>query len=618
VIQAEDNLIITHGRHIFHTGFQYFRQRIDTFYAGNYGRTGIINFNGKFTAGPAAAASVSSLKCASVTLPCVPPPKDVPPAASLTVGFPEADFVLGLPEAVQRGVDTGTWGQRSNVFAGYVQDDWRATDTLTLNLGLRYETHTPWIEVHDRQANFGPISGTEYIAGQGSCPYSNCRALYNSYNGGFDFQPRLGFAWTPSRFGKTTVIRGAYTVSSYLEGTGTNLRLPLNPPFAEEHNTLYDAVTLPGSTTGQGFTVLTAPTDPFANAVIRLWDPNVKPSLDLQWNLSIEHQFPKETVLTVGYVGQNATHLMNPMPYFQRRLVGEAGCTAAQATTPAPPALQVATCASPFLSGNPKLANISQISGTESNSDMMYHALQATLQKRFSQGLQYQVAYTYSKCMTNSIGYYGSWGGQVVPTAAYWQNLYDSHSEWAPCINDVTHLLSTYAVYELPFGRGKKFGSNWNSATRGVLGNWQVSGILQLRGGFPSTVFASDNSGTGERTQRANCLAPPKYPKSNVSASDGGGIQWLDGSSYGPQDVGSFGTCGVGTFRGPGLRTFDLSLQKDFPISESKRLEFRSECINFTNTPILNAPGVWIGGGFGQIQGSQGARNIQFGLKLYY
>ncbi|PYV00609.1 MAG: hypothetical protein DMG26_15075 [Acidobacteria bacterium] len=528
MIQAEDNLIITHGLHIFHAGFQYFRQRIDTFYAGNYGRSGIINFDGQFTAGPAATASAS--------------------AAS---GFPEADFWLGLPEAVQRGVDTGTWGQRSNVFAAYVQDDWRATDTLTVNLGLRYETHTPWIEVHDRQANFGPISGTEYFAGQGSCPYSNCRALYNSYNGGFDFQPRLGFAWTPSRFGKTTVIRGAYTVSSYLEGTGTNLRLPLNPPFAEEHNTLYDAFTFPKSTTDQGFTVLTAPSDPFANAV--------------------------------DFTGKG-----------------------------------ILTCASPYLSGNPALANISQISGTESNSDMMYHALQATLQKRFSQGLQYQVAYTYSKCMTNSIGYYGSWGGQVVPTAAYWQNLYDSHSEWAPCINDVTHLLSTYAVYELPFGRGKKFGSNWNSATRGVLGNWQVSGILQLRGGFPSTVFASDNSGTGERTQRANCLAPPKYPKSNVSASDGGGIQWLDGSSYGPQDVGSFGTCGVGTFRGPGLRTFDLSLQKDFPISESKRLEFRSEFINFTNTPILNAPGVWIGGGFGQIQGSQGARNIQFGLKLYY
>ncbi len=590
VIEFGDTLIVTHNRHVFHSGFQYLRQRINTFYAGNYGRTGIINFSGKFTAGPADTASAS--------------------AAS---GFPEADFWLGLPEAVQRGVDTGTWGQRANVFAAFTQDDWRATDRLTLNLGLRYETHTPWVEVHNRQANFGAISGIEYFAGQSGCPWSNCRALYNSYNAGFDFQPRLGFAWTPAALGRSTVLRGAYTVSSYLEGTGTNLRLPLNPPFAEEHNTLYDAFTLPKSTTDQGFTILTLPSDPFANAVIRLWDANVKPSLSQQWNFSIQHEVGGQTVANIGYVGQRATHLMNPMPYFQRRLVGEAGCTAAQAVDFS--GIGVLTCPSPFLSGNPALANISQISGTESNANMTYHALQATLLRRFSHGLQYQVAYTYSKCMTNSIGYYGSWGGQVVPTAAYWQNLYDGKAEWAPCISDVTHLLSSYAVYELPFGRGKKVGKNWSPVVNGILGHWQLSGIYQLRGGFPSTVFAGDNSGTGERTSRANCLAPPKFPKTPVAT---GGIQWVDPSSYGPQALGTFGTCGVATLRGPGLDTLDLTAEKNFPISESKRLEFRAEFINFTNTPILNAPSTFIGAGFGQITSSQGARNIQFGLKLYY
>jgi len=275
VIQAEDALVITHNRHTLHTGFQYLRQRINTFYAGNYGLWGIINFDGRFTAGPANTAT-----------------------SSATSGFPEADFWLGLPEAVQRGIDTGTWGQRANVFAPYVQDNWRVTSDLTLNLGLRYETHTPWGEVHDRQANFGEITGTEYFAGKGGCAYNNCNALYNSYNAGFDFQPRIGFAWTPSRFGKSTVIRGAYTASTYLEGTGTNLRLPLNPPFAEEHNTLYDPYTYPKSTTGQGFTVLTSPTDPFANAVIRLWNPDVKPSLAQQWNLSIQHEFSGQTCST--------------------------------------------------------------------------------------------------------------------------------------------------------------------------------------------------------------------------------------------------------------------------------------------------------------------------------
>jgi len=592
VLQADDTLVITHGHHIIHTGFQFFRDRIDPFYAGNYGRTGIINFDGKFTAGPADTA-----------------------APSATTGFPEADFYLGLPEYVQRGVDTGDWGQRSSIIAAYGQDDWRVTDNLTVNYGLRYETHTPWIEVYNRQANFDEFSGTEYIAGQ-SCPWSNCRALYNSYNAGFDFQPRIGFAWTPSFLGegKKTVVRAAYTASSYLEGTGTNLRLPLNPPFNLEHNAIYDPYTLPQSTTDQGFTIFTAPANPFDGAVIRLWDPDIKPSLAQQWNFSIEHQFAADTTVTVGYVGQNATHLMNPMPYFQRRLVGEDQCTAAQALDFG--GSGVLTCASPYLAGNPQLAGISQISGTESNADMWYHAMQATVNKRFSHGLQYQVAYTYSHCMTNSIGYYGSWGGQVTPTAAYWQNLYDARAEWAPCENDVTHMLTSYAVYELPVGRKKHFGSNWNAVTNGVLGNWQVATIIQERGGFPSTAFAGDNSGTGERTARADCLGPAIYPKSPVVG--GVGIQWVDPSTFGPQQLGQFGTCGVGTVRGPGLHTIDMTLQKNFPIGESRRVEFRAEFINLANTPILNAPSAWIGGGYGQITSSQGERNIQFGLKIYY
>ncbi len=590
-LQLDDTLVITHGHHIFHTGFQFFRDRIDPFYAGNYGRTGIINFDGQYTAGPADTAG-----------------------SSATAGFQEADFWLGLPDYVQRGVDTGDWGQRSSIVAAYLQDDWRVKDNLTLNYGLRYETHTPWIEVYNRQANFGMISGTEYLAGQ-SCPFSNCRALYNSYNGGFDFQPRLGFAWTPAFLGaKKTVIRGAYTVSSYLEGTGTNLRLPLNPPFNLEHDATYDPFTLPKSTTDQGFGIFTAPPNPFDGAVIRLWNPDIKPSLAQQWNLTTELQLAPNTTFTLGYVGQNATHLMNPMPYFQRRVVGEAGCTADQAVHYG--GASVLTCASPYLSGNPELAGIAQISGTESNADMWYHAMQATLVKRFSQGLQYQVAYTYSHCMTNSIGYYGSWGGQVTPTAAYWQNLYDARSEWAPCENDVTHMLSSYVVYELPFGHKKHFGGSWNGVTNGVLGNWQMSGILQLHGGYPSTAYANnDGSGTGERTSRADCLGPASYPKTPVST---GGIQWIDPSTFGPQLSGQFGTCGIGTVRGPGLHTFDLGVQKNFPITESKRVEFRAEFINFTNTPILNAPGAWIGAGYGQVTSSQGERNVQFGLKIYY
>jgi hypothetical protein len=163
VIQFEDSLIITSGQHIFRTGFQYKRDRLNIFYAGNNGRTGFMNFSGRFTAGPDPLA-----------------------VASGASGRGEADFLLGLPDTLGRGVNTGSWGHRSHIFAAYFQDDWRAAKTLTLNLGLRYEANTPWVEIKDRQVNFDPISGALQCAGKGrpdlgcSSPatiYDNNRAL---------------------------------------------------------------------------------------------------------------------------------------------------------------------------------------------------------------------------------------------------------------------------------------------------------------------------------------------------------------------------------------------------------------------------------------------------------
>jgi hypothetical protein len=296
---------------------------------------------------------------------------------------------------------------------------------------------------------------------------------------------------------------------------------------------------------------------------------------------------------------------MVPMPYFQRQLLG----LNADGTPNTAP--------SPFLSGNPALASIAQISGTASNGNMRYDALQATLQKRFSDGLQYQVAYTYSKCMTNSSGYYGSWGGAATPTSPYFQNLYDMKAEWGPCYYDVTHILSSYAVYDLPFGRGRKFGKDIHPAVNAILGGWTVSPIISIHGGFPLTVSAGDASGTNSRGSRANCIAPPHvFGTKNYS---GGGYLWFDPNSYSAPSPGTFGSCGVGTVRGPGIATLDASIQKDFLITENKKLQFRSEFINLTNTPILNANGIsGLGGGNGVLQGSQGERNIQFALKFLF
>ena len=169
------------------------------------------------------------------------------------------------------------------------------------------------------------------------------------------------------------------------------------------------------------------------------------------------------------------------------------------------------------------------------------------LLKRLSNGLEYSVAYTYSKCMTDSSGYYGSWGGQTTPTSPYWQNLYDKKAEWGPCYYDATHILTSYATYDIPFGRNRAYGKDMNKALDAVIGGWQVNGILSLHTGFPLTISANDASGTNSRGARANCIAPShNFGEQN---SPLGGYQWFDPASFAPENPGSFGTCGVGTVR---------------------------------------------------------------------
>jgi hypothetical protein len=299
---------------------------------------------------------------------------------------------------------------------------------------------------------------------------------------------------------------------------------------------------------------------------------------------------------------------MVPMPYKQAQLI-----------TPGGPGVAPVTAPSPYLSGNPSLVasigTAGQISGTASNGDQTYHALQAVLQKRLSGGLQYSIAYTWSKCMSDAIGYYGA-GGQSGSQSAYWQNLYDKKAEWGPCFYDVTHVGTANVIYELPFGHNRRFGKNMNSALNAIVGEWQISGIYSLHGGFPMTIRASgDKSATGSRGARANCLAAGHvFGKQNSVA---GGYLWFDPNSY-ADPVGNFGNCGNGTVRGPGLNTLDLSLVKRFSFTEHQSLEVRGEAINFTNTPILQAPNHTVGATLGRISSSQGARNIQLGLKYNF
>ncbi len=588
VIQGEDTAILTKGNHTMHIGFQVFRERIDTFYSGNAGVAGQFDFNGQYS------------KAA------------------------EADFMLGLPSEVQGGIAGGTWGQRSSVYAAFFQDDWRVMPNLTLNLGLRYELNTPWTEVYGRQANFTEFSGIEQLPNQSNnsailselqaagiaAEYGTNNALYNQYNGWTNFQPRLGFAFTP--WGNNTVIRGAVTQSSFLEGTGTNLRLTLNAPFAIEHDIPYSPTQTP-STLADGYTVFGGQSiaDQFNGASLRLWDPNNRPAVSDQWNFTIQHQFGNATTLQVGYVGQRNTHLMVPI-YASQELLNPNGTVS--------PGL--------YLAGNPTLqSEIGAAKLTNSNGNQSYNALQISFQRRLSNGLEFQGNYTWSKCMTNSIGYYGGYG-QGQGNYYYWQNTYDASSQWGPCYYDTEQAVNGYITYDLPFGHNRSFGKDVNKFVNAVAGDWQVNTIFTFRGGFPFTIGNfEDSSNTHSAGPRANCVAPGQV--FGTLDAPTGGYQWFNPNSYAAPASGTFGDCGIGTVRGPGLNTVDLSLTKTFNITERQHLEFRAEAINVSNTPILQAPNVSVPGttvsngnfgigNFGTITSSQGERNIQFALKYNF
>jgi hypothetical protein len=592
-LQLSEGVIWTRGRHIIHAGFQYWRMRENSAYSGNDGVLGNLNFTSD-------QASFSDV----------------------------GNFWLGN---VSNGARQGAgqeWGMRGDTYAAYVQDDWRITSTLTLNVGLRYEDHTPWTEIHNRMVNFGLFSGAIEVAGQNG----NSRALVNSYNGIGNYQPRIGLAWSPGFLGGKGVVRAAYSVSSYMEGMGSNLRMSQNRPFVPA----VSAVSGTDVTTGFG---PPAPLCSGANLAcydgVRIfpWDPNLRPANVQQWNLSVQQQLSNETTFQIGYVGQRGAHLVVPEIITQRILAAPGSCP--QPPAPAAPVLCTGT-PGPFFAGNPALRD--EITGgtgtftglpaalaTFSGANQAYNALQATLQKRFSNGLQGQVAYTYSKCMTDATGYFGGgWGGtQTSLPASFWQNIYDRKAEWGPCYFDQTHILSAYANYQLPFGHGKKMGANMNRVANAVVGGWEVSPIITLHSGNAMTAGLAffDNSGTGGAGPfgfaRPNCGAAPSYPKTHLTGSQTG-IQWVDPGAFTVPSLNTFGDCHNGSVRGPTLAQVDVGVHKDFAISENKGLELRSEFINLFNHPILNAPNMLLGPTFGQITTGQGERNIQFALKFHF
>jgi len=226
--------------------------------------------------------------------------------------------------------------------------------------------------------------------------------------------------------------------------------------------------------------------------------------------------------------------------------------------------------------------------------------------------------------MSNNTGYYGTWSNAKQSTTAspYWQNVYDPKAEWAPCYYDETQNLTAYAVYELPFGTGKKFGNDMNKVANAIVGGWTVSPIMTLHTGFPMALYTNgnDNTNTGSRGLRPDCNGTNTiYGRKQAPDGLGGGYIWFDPSNY--TNPAGFGTCApqLGRLRGPGFYNWDISLQKNFSLTERLKVQFRTDFLNTFNTVNLGAPNTTVETSTtGVIQIAQPSREIQFALKINF
>jgi hypothetical protein len=548
-IQINEKLTWLTGRHSIKFGGQFLHYIQQRFYAGNNGLLGLFTYGGLYS------------------------------------GAPFSDFLLDQVATKGRGSSSDPWTHLHNRIALYTQDDFKLTQALTLNLGMRWAYTQPVYEKDNRQGNFDLATGQEILASDSD------RALYNSYKKGFE--PRIGFAWqaTPG-----WVLRGAYGISQYMEGTGANLRLPLNPPFFFESFVQYDA-TAAGSLTS-GFADVRPLDQP--SGQVRAWDPNLRPQFTQQWNVFAEHLLTSSTSVNIGYVGHKATHLVTPVEGNQP-LAGTG-----DPSTWAP--LQNRR---PLFATAPLITNIST-TAARGRSD--YQALQASVRQRSFKGLEYLASYTLSRTRTNNLGYYGSAG--VNAEGAYWANTYNPEANYGPAFFDARHNFVFSANYELPFGRGRTYGTNVSPVVDAILGGWRLSGIFQARSGFPVTVTdGSAPSLQGVRgNERPNCIGDPE-------PSDQSLTHWLDITAFQRAARGTFGNCGIGVARAPGYQNIDMVFAKRFDIGGERSFEFRAETFNLLNHPSfgppardINAPNT-----FGTITSTvSSSRTVELVLKFFF
>jgi Carboxypeptidase regulatory-like domain/TonB dependent receptor len=497
-----------------------------------------------------------------------------PSGAVARSGNAAASLLLGWPASTVRAKYLVWPGYRTTEFGGFVQDDWRVTRTLTLNLGLRYEIFTPISEVHNQAANADLAAGKILVSGRNGV--SGSAGVPTDWN---SFAPRVGFAATLT---PRTVLRGGFGISFFppVAGNNTGLR---NPPFIS----LFSVANTPITTTnrlsdGLPLPVATDPLNPAGTLTI-VGIHNRLPYVE-QFNLTLQRELISGLVWNLSYVGNLSRKMM---------LIADRDLA-----VPGPGAIQPRR---PYATVFPGVTSINEAS-TAGTAD--YHSLQTSVEHRFRNGLNLLSNYTYAHLIDdNPIRGGGKPGSGPFPQLVTNLRLERGNSDI-----DLRHRFVFIADYALPFAKSL-------SGVGGLLAKgWQVNAIATIQSGVTFTVQNGSpraNTGGGDRP---NLVGDPNSGPHTVT-------QWFNTAAFAPQPANQIGNVGRNTMFGPPLRNLDFSLLKDFAPVERIKLQFRAEIFNILNHPNFGVPGNSLGNAtFGVISDTANAlpRNIQFALKLIF
>jgi len=578
VFDPSDVVTMIRGRHVLHFGGEFLIDRADSTAWGNI-NGGYMNFNGAYTASTQGAQNVS--------------------------GVPYADFLLGQVQQWNANV-TPEYGARMKSPQAFIQDDFKMRPNLTLNLGLRWQGMSGWTEVKGNMSSFDPKvlnpANNTYGAMWYGVTHANGRTRLMAPVW-TTFLPRAGFSYMKD---PNTVIRGgvglyAYTWSLDTYGQGMGQAFGQKGSLTDNTNGADPVVLLnnDGNTvyqpTGQSInsTYLNAPLTPGAynGQGVNYNEYNAPVPQIIQWNLEIQRELGTNTVANLAYVASHGFNLAFPVDINQVHQSDLGPNDATGATNARPHPL------------------FQSISGTTNNSYSSYNSLQASLNRRFASGLQFNVNYTWSHMM-DTIDSSG-WGSSA-GTQGY-QSSYHPSENYGSSNFDVRNALKVLAIYNLPVGRGERFLNN-DVILDEVLGGWQLAPTVVWTSGSPFTPTMQNNTSYSQAgNQYPNQVGNPYTGPNNIS-------EWFNVNAYAAPTPGTFGDVHRNSLYGPSYLLANMALGKTFHIWNSVNFEIRGEAYNFINHPSFALPDINIGPGhIGQITNvSVGGRTMQLYGRLSF